>query len=600
MSWFEPLELAIKLYNDGDKEGCVAQVDSILTDALSPYPRMRCHILLGHALDNWCEAETARFRAENYLAHWRLHRPAAGTPARARRERLEKEIRDLLDDLAEELRSWRPDDWYEHQLFWTEADAQERNVAIGEALKEWYGEQVEGEEEEEAAEEAEGEEENIVKQAEGEGEEGVKQAEDDEENTVKQTEGETEKIAEQAEGEDEKVAEQVEDEEEVAAEQSEGMVATNALRKEVDDAFERVTHLSRLELKKGSCFRGFIISGTINGNLRSKASGAGGGRGLRTLNSSESLIALIEDGVDRAQADVTQNIERHVATALDTAVGHAVSSISKAEGILVDGVLVITDGNSDNRKRRSSSVEALRVVDRGVVDGLAVSDGSVDVAECVEAVLAALDSREVSGEQFSILGDIILAYHAFDGGTDGCRLDCVDGAPSQAQQTIASALDELSRDLVGDFDSLVLNCQTANGDNVSTDSTACRRLVSVGDLPSAALRVLPGAALGWVKDGVASLNALRLSALIETAMVRITKGQMNQCRSRGVVLLVLSCDLALMTSAEILLHQNVLLFRVSFIAHLAANVSSELAGQNGLAELLDNIADEVRSIEKRW
>lgn len=28
-------------------------------------------------------------------------------------------------------------------------------------------------------------------------------------------------------------------------------------------------------------------------------------------------------------------------------------------------------------------------------------------------------------------------------------------------------------------------------------------------------------------------------------------------------------------------------------------MSSELAGQNGLAELLDNIADEVRSIESR-
>ncbi|KAG9677116.1 hypothetical protein KCU95_g16143, partial [Aureobasidium melanogenum] len=159
---------------------------------------MRCHILLGHAPDNWYEAETARFRAENYLAHWHLHRPAAGTPARARRERLEKEIRDLLDDLAEELKSWRPDDWYEHQLFWTEADAQDRNAAITEALKEWYGEQVEGEDaEEEAAEEPEGEEENITK-------------------------GEAEKVAERAEGEDEKVAKQVEDEGKVAAEQAEG------------------------------------------------------------------------------------------------------------------------------------------------------------------------------------------------------------------------------------------------------------------------------------------------------------------------------------------------------------------------------------------
>ncbi|KAG9950087.1 hypothetical protein KCU85_g3910, partial [Aureobasidium melanogenum] len=223
MSWFEPIELVIKLYNDGDNEGCVAQVESILNDSLPPCPRVRCHILLGHARDDWYEVETAPFRAENYLAHWRLHRPAAGTAARARRERLEKEIRDLLDDLAEELRSWRPDDWYGHQLFWTEADAQDRNAAITEALKEWYGEQVEGEDaEEEAAEEAVDEEEDIVEQAEDEEEEGVEQPKDDEGNTVKQSQGEAEKVAERAEGEDEKVAKQVEDEGKVAAEQAEG------------------------------------------------------------------------------------------------------------------------------------------------------------------------------------------------------------------------------------------------------------------------------------------------------------------------------------------------------------------------------------------
>lgn len=49
-----------------------------------------------------------------------------------------------------------------------------------------------------------------------------------------------------------------------------------------------------------------------------------------------------------------------------------------------------------------------------------------------------------------------------------------------------------------------------------------------------------------------------------------------------------------MTSAEILLHQNVLLD-----TSLAANVGGELASQDGLAELFDNVADEVRSIESR-
>lgn len=49
------------------------------------------------------------------------------------------------------------------------------------------------------------------------------------------------------------------------------------------------------------------------------------------------------------------DIKRHVATALDSTIGHAVSSIGKSKILPVDGVLVITDGESDDRKIRSSS-----------------------------------------------------------------------------------------------------------------------------------------------------------------------------------------------------------------------------------------------------
>lgn len=63
MSWFEPIELVIKLYNDGDNEGCVAQVESILNDSLPPCPRVRCHILLGHARDDWYEVEVRRVQS---------------------------------------------------------------------------------------------------------------------------------------------------------------------------------------------------------------------------------------------------------------------------------------------------------------------------------------------------------------------------------------------------------------------------------------------------------------------------------------------------------------------------------------------------------
>jgi hypothetical protein len=62
MSWLEPLTLAIKLYNDGDNEACITHVESIMTDTLPLYPRIRCRILLGHALDDWYEAEVCGTR----------------------------------------------------------------------------------------------------------------------------------------------------------------------------------------------------------------------------------------------------------------------------------------------------------------------------------------------------------------------------------------------------------------------------------------------------------------------------------------------------------------------------------------------------------
>ena len=110
---------------------------------------------------------------------------------------------------------------------------------------------------------------------------------------------------------------------------------------------------------------------------------------------------------------------------------------------------------------------------------------------------------------------VILTNHVLDGGLDRRRLDSVDRAPSEAEKTITSALHKLIRDLVGDFNSLVLDGETADGDNISTDVAACRRRVSVRDLPGAALGSLPSTALGWVKDSVTSLLALSLDVLRE-------------------------------------------------------------------------------------
>lgn len=104
-------------------------------------------------------------------------------------EVLYKEVRDLLDDLTEDLRSWRPDDWYEHQLFWTNTDAQDRDAAITKALEEWYGEQADGEEEE-TAEQAEDGEKSTAEETGGEDEEAAEQVEDEKEFTAEQAKGE--------------------------------------------------------------------------------------------------------------------------------------------------------------------------------------------------------------------------------------------------------------------------------------------------------------------------------------------------------------------------------------------------------------------------
>ena len=122
-------------------------------------------------------AQAERYHTENAVSHWRSSRHLGDE---ARTKRIYKELRGLLDDLAEELKSWRPDDWYENQRFWTDADAEDRDAVITEAQEEWLAEHTEGEEKD-AVEQAEGAQEKIVTQAEVEEEEAAKQAEGEEE-----------------------------------------------------------------------------------------------------------------------------------------------------------------------------------------------------------------------------------------------------------------------------------------------------------------------------------------------------------------------------------------------------------------------------------
>jgi hypothetical protein len=67
MSWFEPLREAIRLYNEGHGAECIAQVETILSNALSPYPRIRCHVLLAYALDDWYEVDVTSALSSQYV-----------------------------------------------------------------------------------------------------------------------------------------------------------------------------------------------------------------------------------------------------------------------------------------------------------------------------------------------------------------------------------------------------------------------------------------------------------------------------------------------------------------------------------------------------
>lgn len=113
-------------------------------------------------------------------AHWCLFNPTGSYPGV---DRIRTDLRTDLDQLAEYLRTFRPDDWKDHQRFWNNAEATE-------AQAEYAAEWAEAEEEVKAAvvkrEEQEGQ---VAVTAHGENEEGkhgaVKREEDKDSTFVK-------------------------------------------------------------------------------------------------------------------------------------------------------------------------------------------------------------------------------------------------------------------------------------------------------------------------------------------------------------------------------------------------------------------------------
>ena len=148
-------------------------------------------------------------------------------------------------------------------------------------------------------------------------------------------------------------------------------------------------------------------------------------------------------------------------------------------GIRDGGVAGTIDrGAVNGRGSARKHPEALRVVDGGVVRGLAAESLLVDVAKGVErrslvGVLGVVDRTEVSGEKLLVFGDVLLGDHVFDRGGYGVGGYGVDGAEGEAEETVAGALFELGGQGLGEFDGLGVNCETADSDVVGTDGAGC-------------------------------------------------------------------------------------------------------------------------------
>jgi len=190
-----------------------------------------------------------------------------------------------------------------------------------------------------------------------------------------------------------------------------------------------------------------------------RARRAASARRRSALHGTKALVALVEDGVDRTQENITEDVEVLVAAGLDATVGGTVAKVLEWDVLWVDLEEGAADGNLDYWESGEGSAgredptlllaglrgawdgavgslaesvvdeaescagvsdggvagagdglagdrstgrlelpEALGVVDRGVAWRGTVRGSLVDVAEGVEAVLGGV--AEIGGEQF--------------------------------------------------------------------------------------------------------------------------------------------------------------------------------------------------------
>jgi hypothetical protein len=167
-----------------------------------------------------------RFHAENAFAHWCVFTPTGSYPGV---DTVRNNLRTSLDEVADYLKTFRPDDWKDVQRFWSALET-------AEAEAEHAAELAEGQEEEDA-ELAEGQEEEDTELAEGQEEEDAEVAEDQEEEVAAATAGgKIERLAALAEAQEEHEAELAEGELEEGADLAPETIA--ALNKAADEAYD--------------------------------------------------------------------------------------------------------------------------------------------------------------------------------------------------------------------------------------------------------------------------------------------------------------------------------------------------------------------------
>ncbi|KAG9588307.1 putative arsenite transmembrane transporter protein, partial [Aureobasidium melanogenum] len=168
LTWSSEPTTAIDLYNGEQYEQCVAHINTVFRDTTPNYARVRYYTPLAWCADGWYEAEDMRSSAEYACSNWCLFNRSGSYPGA---DRVQRNLRTQLDELAEYLKTFGPDDWKETQSFWNDveaAEAQEEYAAKWTEAEEEKNDAATESEVEESAIAVEKEEDEYVTAAEGE------------------------------------------------------------------------------------------------------------------------------------------------------------------------------------------------------------------------------------------------------------------------------------------------------------------------------------------------------------------------------------------------------------------------------------------------